>query len=373
MPPPTASGFTAQWRNAGTLDNKTWEASLNIPIVTRRNFTWSARVNWDRNRSVITSLETTPYSTCAGNPCLQGTDAMFLVRTGERFGTIYGDRFVRSCGELAAQFAAQCGPGKEWQRNDEGFVVWVGQGNTLGEGITRNLWQAERFGCVDATGAKIDAQSEAACRLRGGIVNTPNGVTNAWGSLILLRDSLGNSKPVPLGHTLPDHRWSLAQFMTWRRISAYGLLDASIGNDVWNEGRHWSLGDFQTREEDQDGKTLETAKPLSYYWRAGQPESAIGNYGAYNILRPNNYTTEDASYAKIREISVSYNAGPVAGLGDWTVSLVGRNLYTFTHYKGFDPEVGRAGGPLGSGAINGVDAFAYPNIRTITLAVGSRF
>ena len=30
--------------------------------------------------------------------------------------------------------------------------------------------------------------------------------------------------------------------------------------------------------------------------------------------------------------------GPVRG--DWTLSVIGRNLLTFTDYKGYDPEVG---------------------------------
>ena len=60
-------------------------------------------------------------------------------------------------------------------------------------------------------------------------------------------------------------------------------------------------------------------------------------------------------------------------MGDWTVSLIGRNLFFFTNYSGYDPEVGVNGGQAGSGLINQVDAFTYPTLRTFTFALSSRF
>ena len=46
------------------------------------------------------------------------------------------------------------------------------------------------------------------------------------------------------------------------------------------------------------------------------------------------------------------------------VSLIGRNLYTWTSYRGFDPEVGVSGnsGQAGSGVLNAFDNFTFPNI-----------
>jgi hypothetical protein len=36
VPASVSSGFSNQWRNAGTMDGRTWEVSLNVPIITRR-------------------------------------------------------------------------------------------------------------------------------------------------------------------------------------------------------------------------------------------------------------------------------------------------------------------------------------------------
>ncbi|HEY5087822.1 MAG TPA: hypothetical protein VII66_10735, partial [Gemmatimonadaceae bacterium] len=65
-----------------------------------------------------------------------------------------------------------------------------------------------------------------------------------------------------------------------------------------------------------------------------------------------------------------------------SVSLTGRNLKTWTKYTGFDPEVGfgsvtgtggSAGNSAGSAAINAVDAFQFPNLRTFTVSVSTNF
>jgi hypothetical protein len=133
-----------------------------------------------------------------------------------------------------------------------------------------------------------------------------------------------------------------------------------------------------TQETDQLGKSVEDAKPMGYYWRSADDARGLG--GLYDALGPNNFTTEDASYVKIRELNLSYQIGAVRGYGDWTVSLIGRNLKTFTKYHGFDPEVGFLGTPPAAGAnqpnsaqINALDAYTFPNLRTYTFALQTRF
>src|SRR5207237_378681 len=57
VPLPVASGFSNQWQNAGSLDGRTWEVSLNVPVVSRKSLVWPSRVNWDQNRTYITRLD----------------------------------------------------------------------------------------------------------------------------------------------------------------------------------------------------------------------------------------------------------------------------------------------------------------------------
>jgi TonB-linked SusC/RagA family outer membrane protein len=371
VPPSVSSGFTNQWRNAGTLGNETFEASLNIPLLQRRNLNWSTRVNYDRNRTTVKRLDVPEFFIGTG---FQAAEALFKIAEGERYGNFYGRRLLTSCTELPATYAAQCGgAGSVYQRNSDGYIVYVGQGNNLGQGITNNLWSAEVPGCVNpTTGAAIAARGEVACANLNGQVATPWGVPVNWGMPIVLRDSTGTARQVLAGNALPDYRLSMSQSFNFRRFFAFALLDGVFGRDVWNQGRHWSLGDFQHGDIDQGGRSVEAARPLGYYWRSNDHPAGIG--GLYDVLGVSSHTVEDASFVKLREVNLSYNVGPVRGIGDWTLSLIGRNLKTWTDYKGFDPEVGYGGtSQSGSSQINAIDTYTFPQLRTYTLSVSTRF
>jgi TonB-linked SusC/RagA family outer membrane protein len=348
VPPPAAAGFGSQWKNAGQLTNNTFEVSLSLPLIQTRDLSWSARVLYDRTRSEITELEVPEYFTSAAGQ--QGSGTMFKIVEGGMLGQIYGRQFIRSCGMMPTAFQARCGSGREYQVNDDGFVVYVGTGNTLGDGITKNLWYTS-----------IPSADH------------PYGLADQnWGLPILVRDATG--VPVlPVGNALPDFRWSLSQNLSYKRFSAFLLFDATVGKDVWNEARQWSTGDFMHAASDQASRTVSNAKPIGYYFRANPAGGSSGIGGLYDVLAPNNNTVEDASFVKLRELSLGYRIGRIAGVGDWNVSVVGRNLITFSDYQGFDPEVGVGGGTLGSGVLNAIDAFGFPNLRTFSFQISTTF
>jgi TonB-linked SusC/RagA family outer membrane protein len=361
LPAPVSvgTGFQNQWRNAGALLNISHELSLTLPFVQQRDVTWTMSLIYDHNRSFITRLDVPPYNYGAN---LQATDQIFLARAGEQIGTFYGRAFLTTCGQLPAPFSGDCGAGKAFQINDQGFLVWVGAGNNPGMGITNNLWQTQ----LPASQA-------------------PWGVAINWGMPIILRGAGADghsARIVRLGNVLPDFRFGITQNITWKRFSVYGLLDAAIGQSVWDQGFHWAHLDFLSKDVDQTAASVQSAKPIGYYYRAPFPDGT-GIGGLYDILGPNNFSVEKASFAKLRELLVSYRIGPIAGAGDWQVSVVGRNLLTITGYRGFDPEVGipnvgtqggtSQGGQLNSGALNAVDAFTFPNLRTFTIGVSSTF
>ncbi len=351
-------GFGELWGNAGTLQNKTWELSVNVPVVARRNVNWSWRFTYDRTRTVITQLNVPPFTHGAQG---QGTGSLFFAREGERYGTFYGREFARSCGDLPSAFQSDCGTEgvSSYQFNDEGYLVWVGQGNSWRDGISRNLWQT---------------------RLSPG-ATTPWGIAFNWGIPIIIRDTSCVTTPSefcpaaqrPLGNALPDYQFAVSSNLQFRRFTVFGLLQGVMGRDVWNEGRHWSHLDFITRAVDQRNKGTDVAKPIGYYWRTSPTDGFTGLGGFYDILAQNSHFTEDASYMKLRELMVSYNVGPVGGVGNWTFSVVGRNLFTITDYLGFDPEVGQSGGTASAAAVNAVDGFSFPNPRSLTFTLSTSF
>ncbi|MEO9020433.1 MAG: SusC/RagA family TonB-linked outer membrane protein [Gemmatimonadaceae bacterium] len=369
---PVASyyGYSQQYQNAGTLAGRAFEASLNIPWVNTENFSTSTRLTYDRAKSKITKLNVPAFTAGAA---AQGTGALFFVRQGEEYGTFYGRKFITSCGQLPTAAQSSCGAGKDFQANSNGYVVWTGSGNTPADGITNNLWQA-----------RLPLKSPFFSPAAGGDASHFNtGQVINWGMPMVERDSTGAAKILALGHALPTYRWSLAQTANYKRLSASFLLDASKGRSVYNQGRGWGYLDFLSADDQQTGKDVSTVRPLGYYYRAALPDNGSGTGGLYDILGPNSAVTEDASFVKLREATVSFHVGSLGRLGgDWSVTGTGRNLKTWTKYTGFDPEVGygavsgtggaSANSP-GSAVLNAVDAYQFPNLRTFTISLSTNF
>ncbi len=365
-PTPSSLGFTNQWLNAGTLSNNTWELGLNLPVVSRRDFTWSMRGTWDRTRTYITQLFVPDYYTAAGTT--QGTSSLFFITANpalqdgtpmNQYGNIWGRTFYKKCTDLPASVQSQCGSGKAYQVNDQGWVVWVGQGNTYKDGITKNLWQTKL--------SAADSPWNYPLYFGMPIVDRP------------LRGQKGEGIGALhiLGNTLPSFRSTFNNTMQYKRLTFYTLIDGTFGQKLQDQGAGWGVLDFANQYFDQGSKDVGDAKPIGYGWRVGGSEGA-GVGGFYDILGPNNWNTPSASYAKIREMSLTYRIGALRGVGgDWTVGLIGRNLYTFTNYMGSDPETGVSGNgsssQSGSGLVNGVDAFNFPTLRTFTFNISTRF
>jgi hypothetical protein len=109
----------------------------------------------------------------------------------------------------------------------------------------------------------------------------------------------------------------------------------------------------KSADVDQTGKPQELKKPIEYY------------VALYSANSPTDYFVEDAGYVKLREVSLRYRVTgrPLSWLSRFgatgaSISLIGRNLFTFTDYKGYDPEVG--------GTLVRIDSFDYPRYRTFT-------
>lgn len=83
---------------------------------------------------------------------------------------------------------------------------------------------------------------------------------------------------------------------------------------------------------------------------------------------------EDGSYAKLREISVSYQLDPswlrMRGITGATLTVAGRNLKTWTDYTGWDPET-NAGAQ--STLVRGFAFATTPIPRTVTFAAALTF
>jgi len=106
----------------------------------------------------------------------------------------------------------------------------------------------------------------------------------------------------------------------------------------------------------------------------GSPNTVRGRYDYYANVdgyasgAPNALHVYDASFVKLREMSLAYRLGSDVFRGNiqaMTFTAIGRNLYIFSKNTPFsDPEAG-----LSSGNVQGIQSGVYPTTRDIGFSV----
>jgi TonB-linked SusC/RagA family outer membrane protein len=152
----------------------------------------------------------------------------------------------------------------------------------------------------------------------------------------------------------------------------------AVGNGEPDFRVGWSnvitAGDFQftTLVDWQHGSDIVNLTRLLYDGgnNSPDPEAAAKRLEAFSNGDPRPYI-EDASFVKLREISVTYTlpkhyAAQLGPLKTLQLTASGRNLLTFTGYSGLDPEVSNfANQPIG----RNFDVAPYPPSRTFWFSV----
>lgn len=180
---------------------------------------------------------------------------------------------------------------------------------------------------------------------------------------VVFVDTLNNTTTVKIGDVNPDFSWGITQTARYGGFQVYALIDGVQGGDIYNMTKQWMYQDQRHGSLDQAGKAASDKTHLSFY-----------EVGLYNGLNPANHYVENGTYMRLRELSVSYTVPQslVSRTGMFAqgvkVSLVGRNLFTWTNYSGFDPEA-NAGGDFNFR----IDGFRYPNFRTVTAMIELNF
>jgi len=97
-----------------------------------------------------------------------------------------------------------------------------------------------------------------------------------------------------------------------------------------------------------------------------------GKESAANAITSSNRYIENGDFLKLANTTVSYNFGKVGKFSNIAVSLTGQNLFVFTNYSGFDPEINtvnlRNGVPS-----SGIEYIPYPTSRTFVLGLNAAF
>lgn len=333
VPLPGFFGFSAQWRNAGTLETDTWEASVNWNVLNQRDMSLDMGFVFDRTRQKITEFDSNAFR--------GGPETAFYYRKGERLGAMYGNRWMASTSDLSGNLQ---GTDASWAVNDDGYLVPVGQGNSYTDGVAKQLW---------GTNVEIGGQSYR------------------WGIPVKYVGSDG-SDFVQIGDVLPDFNLGLNATYRYKGFNIYMLWNAQVGGDVYNFTKQWSYRDGRAQDQDQSAKADGMKKSTTYY------------EVLYDATAKNTHFVEDGTYVKLRELSLGYTFNR-RQLTQWfgnalnqvSINVIGRNLLTFSDYTGIDPEVGDSGGGAnstgGDATLYRVDNFSYPHLRTFRVKLEVQF
>ncbi len=156
-----------------------------------------------------------------------------------------------------------------------------------------------------------------------------------------------------LGDPNPKYTASLVNEFSYKALNLRVQLDAVKGVDVWNADwrTRQGVGNGLIAEQEDEGKI---------------PRGYIA--GVYNIEQ---WRIDDGSFIKLREVSFSYDFGKIKNIfRNLTASVSGRNLISWDHYKGFDPEVN---GPGQSTILHGIDFGSVPIPATFNIGIQAKF
>ena len=158
---------------------------------------------------------------------------------------------------------------------------------------------------------------------------------------------------VIIGNPNPKWTGSFSTNLSYKKLNLHVLLDAVQGLNVFNADKRTrqgvGLGDYAERE-------LRGELPRGYI------------FGVYTTQE---FRVDDGSYTKLREVALSYTLPQITPtIKRLTVALVGRNLYSWDKYTGFDPETNAGGN---NDLIRGVDFGNVPIPRTYQVKLTATF
>ncbi|WP_353125408.1 SusC/RagA family TonB-linked outer membrane protein [Parapedobacter pyrenivorans] len=216
VPVTPLSGAAFQWQNAGTIQTRVFETSLNANLINKASWGWDAGVTFDKIKQKITKLNATPYM-------LDGT--RFRIEEGVDFGVLYLDKFARSLEEVANQVPAGREANELFVVNNQGFVV-----------------RRNEIGTINETPVKI-------------------------------KDDNGNVVALPSRSMTPNFNLNFNTTIRFKNLSLYTLWSYQDGGILYNHAVRYTT---EPKLFDQSGKPWNEVKSAAYYSNGGQQIGMLG-------------------------------------------------------------------------------------------------
>ena len=288
---------------------------------------------------------------------------------------------------------------------NQGYEIDIGWNAIQKDDLTLNAslnWSKNQNEVTDLYGTTFVDMSSGASVKSVAIVGYPLGAlfgtgsrTNPDGSFDLDQNGFPQltSEFVVLGDPNPDWRGALGLNLIYKKFNLNLVVEHSQGGDFAPRTLH-VLKRFGTTEETNNRVTL--TEPLVNVKGTTFPTGSVirGNiedFGGGDVLleeqwyrrdigggfgdnQAYNFSIYDATWTKVRELSLSYTLDSPSlkssiGLSSVRFTLTGRNLININNIPGIDPEVNQ----FGTGNALGLDYFTNPQTKSTLLGVTFNF
>ncbi|OYU79550.1 MAG: SusC/RagA family TonB-linked outer membrane protein [Flavobacterium sp. BFFFF1] len=165
-----------------------------------------------------------------------------------------------------------------------------------------------------------------------------------------------------IGNGLPDFSYGVTLALDYKGFDLRVFGQGVGGNQIYQGLRRLDLGvapNFQTAAL---GRWTGEGSTNSY-------PRLTSNDTNLNFSNPSNFYLQDGDYFRIKQIQLGYSLPSEiigkAGLQKVRLYVTGENLFTFTKYTGYDPEIG--------GDVIGIDRGYYPQAKSYMFGVNLQF
>jgi TonB-linked SusC/RagA family outer membrane protein len=310
IPQEITSGFPSVLKNVGSVTNRGIELGLNAGIIDRKDFNWTAAVNFAKNINKVASLgglgSFFPVfdSDINGLTTLEGVDPL-IVKEGEPLGSFYGYVF-------------------------DGVVQ---TGDNLSE-VPQPSWFADD---VQAGDPKFVDQN------KDGVIS--------------------GSDKIVLGNAQPKFTYGFSSTLNYANFDLFFTFQGSYGNKLYNAFQH---------ALEATSIYYNAAGTLRDRWTPAKQSNTVPRAIATPNLNVDSRYIEDASYLRLKNITLGYTIPFKAGNASGTklrLFASAQNLLTVTGYRGYDPEASYYGGDETNGLYQGIDIGAYPSAKIFTFGI----
>ena len=171
-----------------------------------------------------------------------------------------------------------------------------------------------------------------------------------------------------IGNPHPDFTYGFNLNFGYKAFDLTVFIQGSQGNQIFNYLKYWT--DFNTFQGNRSKDMLYNS------WKKPGDDALLPRLNSQDgtSQQISTYFVEDGSYTRIKNVQLTYNF-PSSILSKIKLSsaqiyIQGQNLFTFTKYKGLDPDINlRASGSDNQDTHMGIDEGAFPVAKSYNVGL----